>query len=257
MRIYLASLNSGMNNEVRKKVFSKCKTKYALETFFNGEKSCKKTLDFVGNENFLLDSGAFSYMNGAKATLNQMQEYVNKYIEFINKYNVKYFFEIDVDNIFGIKQVEKWRRQIETETNKKCIPVWHKGRGVDYWKRMCEDYNYIAIGGLVFHVKKQEYNLIRKLVNYAYKKGVKVHGLGFTKTNELDRYKFFSVDSASWVRGAALGQQKHTFVYDHIESKKLNANGRKTNIPHLAGYNYIEWCKYQKFMEGKNEKDKC
>ena len=138
MRIFLAGINSGMNKQIRQEIYKKYKAKYALETFFNGENKCKKALDFVGNENFLLDSGAFSYMNGAKITLEEMQKYVNRYIEFINKYDIKYFFEIDVDNIFGLKQVEKWRKQIEKETNKKCIPVWHKGRGVQYWKDMCE-----------------------------------------------------------------------------------------------------------------------
>ena len=177
-----------MSKSMKDKIHKICKTRYALETFFNGEKKCKEALELVGNENFLLDSGAFSYMNGAKITLEEMQNYINRYIKFINDYNIKYFFEIDVDNIFGLKQVEKWRKQIELETNKKCIPVWHKGRGVDYWKYMCSNYDYVAIGGLVFHVKKQEYELIRKLVYYAYKKGVKVHGLGFTKTNDLLNY---------------------------------------------------------------------
>ena len=52
-----------------------------------------------------------------------------------------------------------------------------KDAGVDYWKRMCQEYRYVAIGGLVFHVKKQEYELIRRLVHYAAVRGVKVHGL--------------------------------------------------------------------------------
>lgn len=251
MRIFLAGINSGMNKQIRQEIYKKYKAKYALETFFNGENKCKKALDFVGNENFLLDSGAFSYMNGAKITLEEMQKYVNRYIEFINKYDIKYFFEIDVDNIFGLKQVEKWRKQIEKETNKKCIPVWHKGRGVQYWKDMCEEYDYVAIGGLVFHVKKQEYELIRKLVNYAYKKGVKVHGLGFTKTADLHRYKFYSVDSASWIRAAALGQQRYTFVHDHMICKRISSKGKKTNIALLSANNYIEWCKYQRYMEEK------
>lgn len=116
---------------------------------------------------------------------------------------------------------------------------------------MCEEYNYVAIGGLVFHVKKQEYELIRKLVNYAFKKGVKVHGLGFTKTNELTKYKFYSVDSASWVRAAALGQQRYDFIHGRMRCKSISVPGRKTNISLLAGHNYIEWCKYQRYMEGK------
>lgn len=44
---------------------------------------------------------------------------------------------------------------------------------------MCEEYKYIAIGGLVFHVKKQELPLIRKMVNYARSKRRKSSWVGF------------------------------------------------------------------------------
>ena len=189
-------------------------------------------------------------MNGAKTTKEEMEKYINRYIAFIKKHKIKHYFEIDVDNIFGLEQVEIWRKKLEKETNTKCIPVWHKGRGVEYFKKMCENYDYIAIGGLVFHVKKQEYENIRKLVNYAYNNNVKVHGLGFTKTNDLMKYKFYSVDSASWVRAAAMGQQIHTFKYNKMVQRAINKNGKKVNITKLARHNFIEWCKYQRFMEG-------
>ncbi len=86
---------------------------------------------------------------------------------------------------------------------------------------MCKKYSYIAIGGLVFHVKKQEYELIRRLVEYAYYCGVKVHGLGFTKTRELKNYKFYSVDSASWVVSATRGQQIHFFKNGYMKTRQL------------------------------------
>lgn len=113
----------------------------------------------------------------------------DRYIAFIVKHQVKHFIEIDVDNIFGLAKVEEWRRKMDELQGRQCIPVWHKGRGVDYWKRMCREYRYVAIGGLVFHVKKQEYELIRRLVPYAAVRGVKVHGLGFTKTKSLKRLR--------------------------------------------------------------------
>lgn len=250
MRVYLAATGSGMSNKLKEQTINKCKPKYVLETFFNGEKKCLEAMSIVGNNNFLLDSGAFSYMNGAKITLQQMDNYVNRYIEFIVHNNVQYFFEIDVDNIFGLSQVEEWRRKIEITAGRRCIPVWHKGRGVEYWKRMCRDYGYVAIGGLVFHVKKQEYELIRKLVEYAYYNGVKVHGLGFTKTKELLNYKFYSVDSASWTVAAALGQQIHTFKNGHIESRQLRKGNKKVQLPKLVAHNMIEWTKFQKYMDG-------
>ena len=91
MRVFLASTGQGMSRETRDEAFRKYQPRYVLETFFNGEKACLKAMQAVGNDNFLLDSGAFSYMNGQKVTLEQMEEYVNSYIDFIVKYKVKYF----------------------------------------------------------------------------------------------------------------------------------------------------------------------
>jgi len=249
MRIFLAATTSGFNNEIRSKMFKECKPLYCLETFFNGEKTCLKVLNDVGKENFLLDSGAFSYMSGAKCTKETLLEYLQKYINFINKYDIKYFFELDVDTIFGIEFVEEMRKKLEKETSKKCIPVWHKGRGIEYWKKMCKNYKYVAVGGLVFHVKKQEWPLIKKMVDYAYTKGVKVHGLGFTKTKELKNYKFYSVDSASWTKAGALGQQVHFFNGQYIISRPINKGNKKVLLNKLVAHNFKEWVKFQKYMD--------
>ena len=250
MRVFLASTGSGMSKAVRRETVNKCKPLYILETFFNGEKACAEALDIVGNENFLLDSGAYSYMNGQSITLADMERYVERYIEFIKRRRIQYYFEIDVDNIFGLPQVETWRNKIETATGRRCIPVWHKGRGVEYFKKMCSEYSYIAVGGLVFHVKKQEYELIKRLVHYAYLRGIKVHGLGFTKTRELGDYDFYSVDSSSWTISAARGQQIHFFKDGRIETRGLKKGDRKVKLGELVAHNMQEWVKYQKYMDG-------
>ena len=251
MRIFLAASTTGFKKATRKKAITETKPLYFLETFYSGENVCKKVLQDVGQENFLLDSGAFSFMNGAECTKEIMLNYLNKYIKFIIENNVKYFFELDVDTIFGIEFVEEMRKKLETETGKKCIPVWHKGRGIEYWKWMCANYKYIAVGGLVFHVKKEEWPLIKKMVDYAYSKGVKVHGLGFTKTNLLKDWKFYSVDSASWVRAAGMGQQVHFFNGKEIKARPLKKNGKKAICDKLADHNFKEWIKYQKYMDKK------
>ena len=251
MRIYLAATTAGFNGEYREQFIKNGKPKYMLETFFNGEKTCEKVLNDVGTENFLLDSGAFSYMSGAKCSKEMLWAYAERYADFIIKHDVKYYFELDVDTIFGIEFVEEVRNMLEKRTMRPCIPVWHKGRGVEYWKWMCDNYKYIAIGGLVFHVKKQEWHLIKKLVNYAYYKGVKVHGLGFTKTKELEDWHFWSVDSASWTKAGALGQQRYTFKDGVMEQHRVEGNGKKIALPKLVYSNSIEWCKYQKYMDSK------
>lgn len=252
MRIYLASSNEGMGAANRKIAIQKYHPVYLLESFFNGVKACDTTLKDVGNGNFLLDSGAFSFMNSAAVDLPRMEAYIEKYIEYIRTRKIKYYFEIDVDSIFGIGRVEAWRDKIERETGTRCIPVWHKTRGVAYWKQMCREYQYIAIGGLVLNTRKQEYDLIRKLVEYAYHQGVKVHGLGFTKTKELEKYRFWSVDSASWTRSAAIGQQKYTFRNGRLYASRLDKGEipKKVDIQKLVSHNMGEWVKYQKYMDG-------
>lgn len=251
MRIYLASTHAGVTNAGRKKLIEVGRPKYILETFFNGEKQCEEALRDVGADNFLLDSGAFSFMSGAECSKELLWSYAERYRDFIISHGVKYYFELDVDTIYGIEFVEEIRKMLETSTGIKSIPVWHKGRGVDYWKKMVAQYDYIAMGGLVFHVKKQEWEHIRKMVEYAYRRGVRVHGLGFTKTRMLDDYKFWSVDSSSWTKAGARGQQRHKFNGKYIESHRIESNGKKVDLCRLVVNNGIEWCKYQRYMEGK------
>lgn len=250
MRIFLAGMSGGMTKEQKAEVISKYPPKYILETFYKGERACLEEIKIVGNENFLLDSGAFSYMNGKQISKNDMDIYVKQYIHFINQYEIKYFFEIDVDTIFGLETVESWRKQIETQTGKKCIPVWHKQRGVDYWKQMCRDYDYIAIGGLVLGAKKQEYPSYKKLVEYAAIRGIKVHGLGFTKTKILKEYPFYSVDSSTWVAGAVMGKQKHLFQNGIITVHRIDTKGKRLNTNKLCAHNLTQWVLYQKYMDG-------
>lgn len=91
MKIYLATSSSGVKKEQRKEMIKCCRPLYLLETFYSGEKCCAMVQNDVGTDNFLLDSGAFSYMNGKSITEKQMEEYIEKYICHIKKYNVKYF----------------------------------------------------------------------------------------------------------------------------------------------------------------------
>ena len=114
---------------------------------------------------------------------------------------------------------------------------------------MCAEYQYIAIGGLVFHVKQKEWPLIHKMVNYAADRGVKVHGLGFTKTRELENWLFYSVDSSSWKTAAIRGSNRHVFNGRYIETHNVKKEGYKTDQRLLAAYNGIERCKYQRYMD--------
>lgn len=198
-------------------------------------------------KSFLLDSGAFTFMQNAGARLN-WEEYLERYAAFINQQKIDLFFELDIDSIVGIKEVERLRDKLETLTNKRCIPVWHKSRGLDYWEKMSRDYDYIAIGGIVSgELKKPDYQHFPALLKIAKDNGAKVHGLGFTNLDGLTKYKFDSVDSTAWLYGNRGG-----FVYwfDGKTLQKVKAKeGQRLNAKQAAIHNFNEWVKFQKYAE--------
>jgi hypothetical protein len=218
---------------------------YVLESFFyfcNFQKPLIISADL-----FLLDSGAFTFMNGAKGSVN-WNGYIDKYIDFINENDVQHYFELDIDAIVGYEEVKRIRAKIEAETGKKSIPVWHKSRGIDEFKRLVNDYDYIAIGGFAIkHIARNEYPIIRRMVQYAYDRGVKVHGLGFTP-KDVTKYKFYSVDSTTWLSCRRFGS---LFKFDGSQMKMITPKNHGTRRDRQSEIEIItikEWIKYQKYL---------
>jgi hypothetical protein len=218
---------------------------YVLESFYYME---DWKVPYIQNYwHFLLDSGAFTFMNNVKTKVD-WDEYLTKYIKFINKYDIELFFELDIDNIVGIKEVERLRKRLEKETGKQSIPVWHKSRGKAYWLKMIEDYSYVAIGGIVTQeIKRNEYPIFTWLLNEARKSDCKVHGLGFTNTKGIQKYPFYSVDSTAWTYGNRGG---FLYYFDGKEMIKKDApKGYRLKSKAVAIHNFKEWVKFQKYAE--------
>lgn len=236
MKVFLAALFNRQFLDVEK-------SKYILESYYYIK---DWQIPFIHKwEAFLLDSGAFTFMSNKNQNIN-WDKYVEEYASFINRHDIKYFFELDIDVIVGIKEVERLRDKLEKLTNKKCIPVWHKSRGKEYWLRMCDNYSYVAIGGIVTgEIKSNEYHFLNWFIDEAHKKKTKVHGLGFTSMQYLEKVKFDSVDSTNWKSGARFGQL-HIFKNNKIKSisfkDKRVKNGKK-----IDAFNFLEWVKFQKY----------
>lgn len=198
MRLFLAGLEgTGHYKECKDFLDSHVDNFFWLSSYYYARKD-KFILERLPNfniENFLLDSGAFTFMS--KGLNEDIDKYTSEYIEFINKYNIKYFFEMDIDTVLGYEKVKELRKTIEEGTGKKCIPVWHKERGIEEFKRHCEEYNYIAIGGGFSSLRK---DMTIKLIKYANNKGVKTHLLGYNKQDILE-FNCFSCDATSWNGG--------------------------------------------------------
>lgn len=220
---------------------------YRLQTFYHiADKEAVCVSKYKG---FLLDSGAFSFFGGEVVNWS---EYVETYINFINKHDIQHFFELDIYALIGVKETENLRKRIEDGTKKKSIPVWHIELGVDYYKMLCEEYDYIAIGASGQHgtawTRKTPEKLIA-LVNYARAKGVKVHGLGYTKIAMLKNIPFYSVDSTSWLSGNRFGG-----IYRFNGSgfdKHNKPQGKRVKTHKTAKHNFYEWIKFQKYADKK------
>ena len=224
---------------------------YVLTTFFNlrGKPASRvNELRRLVNKSWLIDSGAFTFMNSGGEV--NWDEYVDDYADFINEYNIELFIELDLYSIIGIENTEKLRKRLELKTGKKCIPVFHPELGVGYYKRMVEAYDYIAIGGIVVG-KWKDVNQMIPLINYARRKGVKVHGLGFTRTTELNRFGFYSVDSTTW-QGNRYGWL-YIFNGRYIQQIK-NDTQKKLDSEKASIWNLTQWKKYAEYMEEKNDR---
>ena len=121
MKVFIAGVSAlkKYQNEL-----SNCK--YILESFY----SIKEwQIPFIKKcEMFLLDSGAFTFMNSQKGKID-FDEYLTRYINFINKYDIKYFFELDVDSIVGYEKVKQLRKRLENETGKKMYTCLAQKQG--------------------------------------------------------------------------------------------------------------------------------
>lgn len=219
---------------------------YILESFYYADSDTERLLPLFGD--FLLDSGAFTFMMNSKVKVD-WQEYIERYAEFINRNKIQKFFELDIDAVVGYEKVLEYRKLLEGLTNRQCIPVWHKSRGIEEFKRMCDEYGYISIGGIVAkEIKPDQYKAFPSMIKEAHKRGCKIHGLGFTNLSLLPKIHFDSVDSTAWTTGNRFGFvyrfNGKTMVKHDVPKGKRLGDSRK-----VALINYTEWIKFQKYAE--------
>lgn len=246
MKIYLAGANTRQSIELLKRYGNK----YMLQTFYDIRKMKQSTIKYALNtcDEFLLDSGAFTFMNSGKKV--HWKSYVDEYIDFINKYDIQQFFELDLYTLpdVGIEKTVKMRRYIEHHTGKKSIPVFHACMGMKMYRQLCEEYDYIGIGasGLTEECRwVKNTKLLKQMIKIANSYGTKVHGLGYTKLQNINKTEvpFYSVDSTSWLSGSRFGRV-YTMRYGKIFYRDIrNIDSKEMN---LGENNLRVWTKIQK-----------
>lgn len=184
-------------------------------------------------DSIMVDSGAFTFFERGISPQFSFDEFVKKYAEFITKNTwIDRYVELDLD-LMGIplKKIEEWQDYLTQKTGRKPILVWHRCRGVEYWKKMCSEYEWVG-----FSLDKgTTIEEARKMVLYALKQGCKVHGFGITGEKALFKIPFSTVDSSSWMSGGRWGtvyltksqqnvrfvEYKKAFVYGALQLKRL------------------------------------
>ena len=186
-------------------------------------------------QNILIDSGAHTFHTAQNANF---ETYTYQYAEFIkqtDKPNVQGYFEMDIDNRIGYKNVLRLRKILE-ETTDKIIPVWHKNRGFKNYKKMCRNYNYVSISGLP--IEGIPDTDLPKFVEIAHDNDCLIHLLGGTRKKVMDNIPFDSVDSASWMFSAINGR---------YNSKKIK-RGSLAHDEKLI-LSFLEWRKKQVYYD--------
>lgn len=221
---------------------------YLLSSYW--EHKTGKYGQYVRQEKHILDSGAFTFLTSAKNKIIDWEKYVIDYGNFIKKNNIKKFFELDIDPIVGLKEVERLRYILEKTADCKCIPVWHKSRGLDYWKNITLNYEYVAIGGIVTkEIKRNEYDFFNPLLKIAKENNCKVHGLGFTNLKGLEKYKFYSVDSTNWLSARFGTTGLYIFNGETLKNVNKPEGKRKIDLQKMNIFNFEQWIKFQQYAE--------
>lgn len=193
------------------------------------------------SDEMLIDSGAHSFQKGKTV---DWVEYTKKYAAWIKENDcpkIIGYFEMDVDNAIGYERVLYLRSILESVSDK-IIPVWHKNRGIDEYKKMCQQYagKIVAITGFRNEdIKDDQYIMFLK---YAKKHGCKVHCLGMTRKDILNKVPFDYVDSSSWLQRA---------VFSKVGNKRVKSSFTRENLRTVVFANYQAGMEMQRHYHRK------
>lgn len=167
---------------------------------------------FESDIRIFLDSGAFSaHSLGANITVPQYVEYIRRNRDGIRRdEQCGCLMAAGLDAIGNA--VQTWENQAEMEQalGEPPIPCYHYQEDERYCEHAVENYDYMALGGLVgVPQPKMEAWLDRIYDRYITddqgRPRIRVHGFGITSLRIMTRYPWYSVDSSSWVQVAAFG----------------------------------------------------
>lgn len=159
------------------------------------------------------DSGAYSAASlGATISL---KEYAAWLKDWGSTFTVRATLDVIGDPAATMSNTHKLE-----DMGLKVLPVFHVGTSWTKLEKLCAEYDYIALGGMVPHAKIPD-AVLRWLVRcfqIAREHGTVFHGFGQTKNDILAKLPFYSVDSSAWSAGMRFGQM---YLWDDKNHKMI------------------------------------
>jgi hypothetical protein len=192
-----------------------------------------EVLDYVNEVGgyFMIDSGAFSYINmnkkDVKTDITQLIKpeywlpYLNEYVEFVDR-NIKKIYcaaNFDLDIYLGPDKIVEWNEEYFSKFTEKTnvIYVAHKLKEWGYHnlqrlREYASMYEYVGVNA-AYH------NDLTGVAQIARANGNRIHGFAITAMGKIKQNPLFSVDSVTWHMGEVYGV---TYRYDGKNFKTYN-----------------------------------
>jgi hypothetical protein len=141
------------------------------------------------------DSGAFSaHTKGVVIDLTD-------YAAWLGRWRALFTVAANLDVIGDLAQTRRNQARLE-QLGHRVLPVFHVGTPWEELDRLCTEYDYVALGGMVAHAQRPPV-MMRWLIRcfrIAEKHGTRFHGFGQTNPAIIAKLPFYSVDSSAWSR---------------------------------------------------------
>jgi hypothetical protein len=151
---------------------------------------------FVHGVDLFIDSGGFT------AKQKNIEIDVQKYGAWVqcNEEHIDIYANLDV---IGNQILTKRNQDSMEGMSLSPLPVFHIGSSFREFRRLCESYSYIALGGLVPYMKNLKKSPIFPFLNKVFDMAgdTKLHGFGCVNFKILFDYPWYSVDTRSWLTG--------------------------------------------------------
>lgn len=189
------------------------------------------------DQNIFLDSGAFTInKEGAEYTKEAVHDMCCNYEVFVtnNIDRVSLVSELDAQ-LLGYDYIKARREDFYDDLPPdKFMPIWHVSYGTQELERLCSSYAIVGISG----IDSADVNLVPMLNGLVHRYGVRLHGVAMTGRKMMDRVKWDSVASMSWLSPSRFGD---TILWVGGELKRYPKDykkERRRHAPYITAHGF-------------------